>query len=178
MHVQGRWRDRLTLAVADHGARQPRHLQRILPDMNANAIACLGLVLLVAGCARAPEPSSGDLVTLEHQWVAAIEHHDTARLDAILDDSFLDSTFRGDTRTKAQFLTGPRAAGKYHSIDLDDLKVRRYGDSAVVTGVNVLRGDGADDIVRVRFTDVFHLRDGRWRAVSAQETLQMSHPPG
>ncbi len=47
----------------------------------------------------------------------------------------------------------------------------RYGRTAVVTGVNVLRGPGGD-VARVRFTDVFVAQRGRWRAVSAQETLE------
>ena len=96
-------------------------------------------------------------------------------LDGLLADGFVDSTFRGATRTKREVLAGPAAGGAYRSLRLDDLAVRTYGSTAIVTGVNVLRGTAGDE-VRVRFTDVFIRRRGRWRAVSAQETLQPERP--
>ena len=128
------------------------------------------IVFIAAGCATAP--SAAYFVDLEHQWVAALQAHDTAALNDLLDDSFVDSTFRGGTRTKHDVLTGPAAGGAYKSVRLDDVNVRAYGRStAIVTGVNVLTGP-AGDTVRVRFTDVFCKSGLRWRAVSAQETLE------
>ncbi|MGH9443709.1 MAG: nuclear transport factor 2 family protein [Thermoanaerobaculia bacterium] len=133
----------------------------------------LGGMVLFAGCASAPPADGAFFLGLENRWVEAIAKHDTAALDRLLDDSFLDSTFRGGLRTKKDVLTGPPAAGPYRSIRLDDLAVRRYGSrTAVVTGINVLQGASAQDIARIRFTDVFVERQGEWRAVSAQETLQ------
>ena len=133
------------------------------------------ILLLFAGCASVSATPDAYFVDLEHRWLDALAKHDIAALDALLDDSFVDSTFRGAVRTKHDVLTGPPAGGAYRSIRLDDLAVRRYGsDTAIVTGVNVLQGTAPDDIVRVRFTDVFVRKDGRWRAVSAQETLQAS----
>jgi hypothetical protein len=119
-------------------------------------------------------PSADRLVDLEHWWVEALAAHDTAVLDDLLADDFIDSTFRGGIRTKQEILTGPPAGGPYRSTGLEELRVRRYGRTAVVTGINVLRGPGdpRGDIAHVRFTDVFVLQRGRWRAVSAQETLQ------
>lgn len=143
-------------------------------------MAICALITIAAGCASLPETSSPDLIAVEHQWIQALQSHDTAALDRLLDDSFVDSTFRGGLRTKHDVLTGPRAAGAYRSIRLDDMNVRRYGDTAIVTGVNVLEGPGGhDDLAHVRFTDVFMRERGRWRAVSAQETLQTpaSRPP-
>lgn len=133
-------------------------------------VAALGLLLAVACAPRGGAPAE-QLVALEHRWVEALQRHDTAALDEILADSFVDSTFRGGLRTKREILTGPPAGGPYRSVRLDELAVRRYGTAAVVTGVNVLRGP-AGDLARVRFTDVFVVERGRWRAVAAQETLQ------
>ncbi|MGA7617731.1 MAG: nuclear transport factor 2 family protein [Thermoanaerobaculia bacterium] len=130
---------------------------------------------MLSSCASAPPSAPADLVAIEQQWVDALRTHDTAFLDRLLDDSFVDSTFRGGIRTKADVLTGPPAGGPYHSIRLEELKVRRYGrDTAIVTGVNVLEGKDPSDLARIRFTDIFLLRDGHWRAVSAQETLQQN----
>ena len=130
-------------------------------------------------------PASGDkaFLRLEQTWVAALRTHDTQVLNEILDDSFIDSTFKGTVRTKRDVLSGPPAGGRYRSVGFEDLHSRRYGRTAIVTGVNVLDGGTASDIVRIRFTDVFVLEGGHWRAVSAQETLlnaavHSRHRPG
>ncbi len=139
--------------------------------------ALLGLSLLVAplilGCASTASSTTAELEAVEERWVAALRDHDTAALDRLLDDRFVDSTFRGALRSKRDVLTGPPAGGPYRSIRLEDLAVRADGGAtAIVTGVNVLRGASDDDDVRVRFTDVFVREKGGWRAVAAQETLQ------
>ena len=129
-------------------------------------------VVLASGCASTPPPTY--FKDLESRWVAAAQAHDTAALNDLLDDSFVDSTFRGTTRTKHDVLTGPPAGGAYKSVRLDDVAVRNYGRSTViVTGVNVLQG-ASGDTVRVRFTDVFCNSGHAWRAVAAQETLLRS----
>jgi ketosteroid isomerase-like protein len=135
------------------------------------APAWLLAALLAGACASIGGATADRLVDVEHRWVEALAAHDTAALDDLLADDFIDSTFRGGIRTKPEILTGPPAGGAYRSTGLEELKVRRYGRTAVVTGVNVLRGPGGD-VAHVRFTDVFVLESGRWRAVSAQETLQ------
>jgi hypothetical protein len=131
----------------------------------------LALAVLASACAPRGGDSAAHLVDIEHRWVDALQRHGTAVLDELLADSFVDSTFRGGIRTKREILAGPPAGGAYRSVRLDELAVRRYGrGTAIVTGVNVLRGPKGD-LVRVRFTDVFVVERGRWRAVAAQETL-------
>jgi len=53
---------------------------------------------------------------------------------------------------------------------LSELKVRVYGDTAVVTGLNMAAAVDGSFTTRIRFTDVFVKHAGTWRAVSAQET--------
>ncbi|MGH9881836.1 MAG: DUF4440 domain-containing protein [Pyrinomonadaceae bacterium] len=60
------------------------------------------------------------------------------------------------------------------SIDNDEVMVRVYGDAAVVTGRSTTKraGQGSEVITRqVRFTRVYAKSKGRWRAVSAHNTL-------
>jgi uncharacterized protein (TIGR02246 family) len=56
---------------------------------------------------------------------------------------------------------------------IDDVEVRVFGDTAVVTGRNHARGtqSGTPFDVRLRFTDVFVRRDGQWQAVASHATL-------
>ena len=137
-------------------------------------LLCLSVALGAGACASVPRADDATFFArLERQWVDALARHDRAALDRLLDDRFVDSTFRGTIRTKREVLDGPPAGGPYHSIRFEELEVRRYGRrTAIVTGVNVLEGASAADLARIRFTDVFVIEDGRWRAVSAQETLQ------
>jgi ketosteroid isomerase-like protein len=133
--------------------------------------SCL-LAAAVGGCRSAGPAMTTALVDVEHQWVRAIETHDKEALDRLLAEDFIDSTFNGEIRTKPEVLSGPSAGGHYHSVRLEDLTVRSFGRTAIVTGINVLRGVAPHDTVRIRFTDVFIKEQGRWRAVSAQETVQ------
>jgi len=138
-------------------------------------VRCLPLLLALplAACASAQPRSSAELLRIEHRWVQALQEHDTDFLSALLADGFLDSTFRGGTRTREDVLTSPRVEPRYHSIRLDDLKVRFFGQTAIVTGVNVLESvDDPASQVQIRFTDVFVQQAGRWRAVAAQETVR------
>ncbi len=131
------------------------------------------VLVIVFGVACRSAASSADFAAIEEEWMAALQRHDTAVLDRLLDPSFLDSTFRGGIRTKADMLSGPPAGAGYRHLRFEDLNVRRFGgDTAVVTGVNVLQGATPGEIVRVRLTDVFVSRGGAWRAVSAQETVE------
>lgn len=110
------------------------------------------------------------LIHLEHVWVRALEEHDVPVLQRILADDFIDTSYRGRLRTKADLLAG-RVSADIASERLSELKVRVFGNTAVVTGLNTVTGTKQAWAARVRFTDVFVRRNGRWQAVSAQETL-------
>ena len=62
---------------------------------------------------------------------------------------------------------------RIHRVEIDDVKVRVFGEAAVVTGrthgVGEVRGSAYD--VFIRFTDTFVRRDGRWQAVASHASL-------
>ena len=64
-------------------------------------------------------------------------------------------------------------ATRMQSTTVDDIDVRLFGDTAVVTGRTHALGtqSGAAFDVRLRFTDVFVRRDGRWQAVASHACL-------
>ena len=55
----------------------------------------------------------------------------------------------------------------HEMMDSEDLRVRVYGDSAVITGLTRTKGKfmGRDFSTQERATDVFVKRDGRWHCV-------------
>lgn len=132
----------------------------------------LAFLAAPAALAAAPAADQGTpIVKLEHTWLAAIRHHDTATLARLLADDFLDINVHGQTRDKATAMAAS-AAPPGTTQTLRDLKVRRYGDSAIANGINVVHSKTKGWTVQIAFTDVFVRRHGQWQAVSAQETLQ------
>jgi ketosteroid isomerase-like protein len=134
--------------------------------------------LLIAAALLAappPRPAAADarLRAVEHEWITAAVHRDRATLDRLLADNFIDISYRGQRRTKADVLDA-QAAPPGSRQTLSDLQVRVYGETGIVTGVNTV-SIGKQAPVRIRFTDVFVRAGNGWRAVSAQETIERAH---
>jgi ketosteroid isomerase-like protein len=151
-----------------------------------------GLPLILALCAlvaaQAPDARMGprrkgpaqpaslaenQVLQVERDWGQAYITHDLAALETILSDDWTYTPADGSFRRRAQVLDDFRMdTMKYNSITHNDVLVRVYGDAAVVTGEEVVKGtDGAREITtRTRFTDVFIRRDDRWVVVATHET--------
>ena len=111
-----------------------------------------------------------------HRDARRLEHleDDAAFLQKPFADEYLSTGSSGATYSKAQDLANVTSEGtSLTSFALTDLKVRVYGDTAVVTGLNTTKSTfkGKDDSGAYRFTDVFVKRDGRWQVVATQGTL-------
>jgi ketosteroid isomerase-like protein len=108
---------------------------------------------------------------LETDWERALVFPDQATINRIVaeDCVFISST--GEQMTKAEVDTD-RSHTKISLSTVTQMKVRVFGDIAIVVGANVETStyDGQDTSGRYRWTDVFALRNGRWQVVSAQST--------
>jgi len=106
---------------------------------------------------------------LEEQWRLAIISNNVTEMDHLLADDYIGISANGTVETKAQALA-QRKAGTVliKSLDLNDLKVRVYGDTAVVTSRAELAGsNGQSDISgNYRYTRVYNRRLGQWKIVS------------
>ena len=114
-----------------------------------------------------------EIIALENRRIEAMIKQDTQALDEILADdlSYTHSTAR--VETKAEFISSLSSGRtKYQSIERDDVKVRQYGNTAVVTGRAKfhVNANGQDIKFQVRFTDVYAKRDDVWRMVAWQST--------
>jgi ketosteroid isomerase-like protein len=106
---------------------------------------------------------------LEQDWRNAVLAANVPELDHLLADDYLGVTANGTLETKADLLAMRRTGTVHISIlNLSDLKVRVYGDTAVVTSRAELSGtNGGTDISgHYRYTRVYNLRSGQWRIVS------------
>jgi ketosteroid isomerase-like protein len=115
-----------------------------------------------------------EILSLEEARNQAVLHGDATALDWMTSDDYTFITLRGELRTKSDILKG-FASGSFHydSRQISDLKVRVYGDTAVVTGRSVQKGmeNGKDYSGDYRFTRVYVKEKGRWLSVALQTTL-------
>lgn len=113
------------------------------------------------------------LKALEEKWVAALTKSDTATLDSILSDSYVDTDEHGQRTDKQGVLSVLKSGDlKFESIKLSDVQVHRYGDAAVVTGAAVQAGNfkGQPLMPKIVFTDTFVRQNGKWRAVASHRS--------
>jgi len=116
----------------------------------------------------------GEIKSLEEARNQAVLHGDVAALDRMTSDDYTFITLRGELRTKSDILKG-FASGSFHydSRQVSDLKVRVYGDTAIVTERSVQKGmeNGKDYSGDYRFTRVYVKENGHWLTVALQTTL-------
>jgi ketosteroid isomerase-like protein len=110
-----------------------------------------------------------EIEALELQWREAIIANDVTKMDHLLADDYIGISANGTVETKAQSLA-QRKAGTVRilKLDINDLKVRVYGETAVVTSRADLEGtNGQSDISgNYRYTRVYNHRFGQWKIVS------------
>ncbi len=145
------------------------------------AAAILFFVFLIAPAQTQVRKSSASrqamrlILQLEQQGRAATLKNDLAANDRLLADNWMNVNPDGSVTTKAQLLELLRAGTfKISAIENDDVLVRTYGNTAVVTGLSTTTraGQSNETISRqVRFTRVYSKIGGRWRVVSAHNTL-------
>ena len=133
-------------------------------------------VLLLAACGLAFGDQASDeqeLKQLVKDLNAAIVKADTAFLDRVLAQDYVHYRPRGTIENRAQYLEDRKDGGvKFESLVADDVKVRFYGDTAIVTYRSTAKGkdqQGTIDEQRL-WTRVFVRRDGRWQLVHSQGT--------
>jgi ketosteroid isomerase-like protein len=112
---------------------------------------------------------SQTLQSIEQAWLNAEKNHDVAAFEKIVADDWIAITPEGKSQTKAERAAEIKA-GHIDSATLDDMKVRVFGDTAVVTGTDneVSSEDGKKSSNHYVWTDVFVKRNGKWLAVASQ----------
>jgi ketosteroid isomerase-like protein len=143
-------------------------------------------VLALASCAVAAGRSGSgsaaskqveqELMQLERDWSAAYLRHDTTAIERIIADDFVGFDGRGVLTDKAQEIEDAKGAKPGDpppsflilEDEVTDMKVRQYGDVAVVTGRSVekVRLRDRETVIQYRRTTVWVKRHGRWQCVS------------
>ena len=96
------------------------------------------------------------LKKLVDDWAAAELHGDTAFLERALAEDFVGVGPRGFMLTKEQWLSRHQAGNlKYQSFGLDEVRVRLYGDAAVVVCRETAEGIYEDENGRYDLNEQF-----------------------
>jgi ketosteroid isomerase-like protein len=139
-------------------------------------ICFLSLVLSAATPAQGKQSKadsdaviSQTLQGMEQAWLNAEKNHDAAAFEKLVADDWIAISPYGKSQTKADRAAEIKTAD-ITSATLGDMKVRVFGDTAVVTGTDdeITMKDGAKSVDHYVWTDVFVKRDGRWLAVASQ----------
>jgi ketosteroid isomerase-like protein len=155
----------------------------------AIAVSVAALVLTVAVSAQPNEETKKQyvlaprispdqqLIKLENEWADAWVKRDVAFFDRIIADDYTWTSPEGIVWTKAQDLALVKSGeAVITSWVLAEMKVRVYGDVAVVTGRSTVKETykGEDVSGQYRWTHTWVKRAGRWQCVAghSSETAQ------
>ena len=123
--------------------------------------------------AQRAEMTMQTLATLQEKCVGALAKSDTATLNSILSDTFVDTNERGQ-RTDKQSVLSVLDSGdlKFEYIKLSNLRVHLYGNAAVVTGIAVQGGAFKSQPLTAKtvFINHFLKQNGRWRVVACRRS--------
>lgn len=112
-----------------------------------------------------------EIIRLEDEWLGAYLRGDKAAFDRIVAEVFTSTDESATVRDKAQereIIQAPPSSIKA-SLTNEDLRVRIYGDTAIVNGRIVYKaqpGGQAEINFQSRFTDTLFKSKGIWRVVA------------
>ena len=140
--------------------------------------------ILVAGAApgRSPDADTAEVAALDTAYQAAVERNDAGTMDRILADDFVLVLGNGTVYTKPELLEEARSRSitweQQKEID-GAQKVRRWGDTAVVTAKLWVKGSqGGKTFDRTLwFSDTYVRTGSGWRYVFGQASLALPKEP-
>jgi len=112
------------------------------------------------------------ILQIERDWAAAMVKRDVPAVEKHLAKEWT-FTNDGQVSSRAQFLSElGSGAYKLESAVMREVSAHVFGDAAVATMIAEMKGTykGTDITSSARGTDFFVKRDGRWQAVSSQNT--------
>jgi len=132
-----------------------------------------GLVCAAPAAAQGVKSDQQTLIDLERRWNMAFHTGDVKFIESILHDDFIATYEDGVRADKKKELA--QAASFNQQIDassMDDFTIRIYGNTAVVWFTLRIIGpiQGKPVELTLRYTDIWVLRDGKWKCVSSQST--------
>jgi ketosteroid isomerase-like protein len=133
-------------------------------------LLALALPAMAADCPKNQPKTEAALLELEQSWAQALTRHDADTVACMVADEFEEADVDGSLHTRSHVLAHipQRKPGSNH---LTEMRAHVEGTSGFVRGLNEVLDPSGKVVARVRFTDIFTYRDGRWQALAGHETL-------
>jgi ketosteroid isomerase-like protein len=133
----------------------------------------LAMFALTVSCQMKSNDAKEELINLERDFERAVVANDAEAIGKFLADDWVIIDPDGNIIDKARFLSVIKSGALTHEVmESDNMSVRTYGDSAVVTALTTTKGKfaGQEFSTRERATDFFVKQGGRWQCVFSQLT--------
>jgi ketosteroid isomerase-like protein len=132
-------------------------------------MAVLGGLAPGAPVAAQTSDDERQLLAIQQQLARAWTAKDRAFIESVLAPEWSVTQADGTMMTRATVLGPFFEAVTLDSSAVDEVTVTLFGDTAVVRGRTIAAGkiNGSPVSARIRFTDVFLKRRGRWQAVAS-----------
>lgn len=141
-------------------------------------LACLVTVLsCLTTSAQSGEkkrmPVESEIAMLERFWAAAQQANDASTIAPLLADNYIEVLPDGSLMNKSQVLEDAKKS-KYEKIELSDLKVITFGDTAIVVGTFDAKHsdkDGNPLQDHERYVDTWRKTpSGKWQCIAEGNT--------
>jgi ketosteroid isomerase-like protein len=110
-----------------------------------------------------------EVLKLDRDWASALVRRDTRSLERAMADNGIATAWNIEVLNKPQYLA-EIASGDFafKSIEIDEAKVRVYGDAVLVTGRYTVKGRYKEQDIsgQHRYTNLYVKQQGAWRLVS------------
>lgn len=140
-------------------------------------VAAVFLLSLSSTTQAGAIPADGDekfLAQFVEDFQAAVVKEDMAYLEKALHPDYVHTRPNGNILSRAQFLESIKSKRlDYEKLTTDEIKVRLYGEMALVTGhsgVDILEAKG-ERKGETRWTRVFLKKNGQWKLLAFQATM-------
>jgi ketosteroid isomerase-like protein len=118
-------------------------------------------------------PFEREIIELEQERLKAFARDDKATFERLVTDDFTMTHSSGEVANKAELMAVMRPSTPERplpALSIEDVKVRVYGDAAVMTGRLVETARDGRRVWVLRFTNTYIKQKGRWRMSAGQLT--------
>jgi ketosteroid isomerase-like protein len=115
-----------------------------------------------------------EIAALEQSWAAAQKANDPATIASLLADNYIEVLPDGSLMSKSQVLDDAKKS-KYETIEVSDLKIISFGDTAIVVGTfdakhSDKNGKPLQD--HERYVDTWRkMPSGKWQCIAEGNTI-------
>ncbi len=145
--------------------------------MKRTLVFCLIGFVLLSGAAWSQAQTTGAtekaVAALEEQWLQSQKTNNPDLIAPELADKFVSTSSEGKVSSKSEMLATSKS-NKYSRAEYGDVKVTVFGNTAIATGTERLKGtdeSGKPLDVNERWTDTWvKMPSGKWQCVASHQS--------